>query len=79
LNQLIKVLDFQYKHISEALAALAAMQGECAKTEDEFNQEILEYANRIGAANIPYKYMKYSSHVIPKLSPEGEITLELTE
>ena len=77
LEQLIKVINYQANYINEAYEALQAMHLELDHTENNFDLVLLDYAKRIGAENVPYKYMQYSKLVVPMMSKEGKIILEI--
>lgn len=77
MNQVIKLLDMQHAHIKEQYAKLRAMEAECGRTEQKYNQLLIDYAERKGAENVSLKYMNYGSNIKTTLNPEGGITLEI--
>jgi len=71
LDGKIKMLRLQFKHIREAQKELSKMQQECSRTEDEYDELLVELANRVGCSNVHYKYLKYSKRAKPVIDGDS--------
>lgn len=73
-----KLLRFHFKNIKAAQEKLSQLHVICNAIEDEYDEILKEYADRIGVENVAYKYMEYSKHVKPVSTKDG-IVLEFDE
>ena len=77
LDNMAKLLRFHFKNIKETQAILAEHQLRCAKTEDDYDDMLKAYADRVGVENVETKYMNYGSHVKPVTTDNGiELIIE---
>jgi hypothetical protein len=71
LDNIQKFLRYQFKCIKEQMEELSNMQRECAKTEDSYDELLVEYAARVGVTNVNKRYMDYSKRVEPVITDDG--------
>jgi hypothetical protein len=71
LDNIQKFLRYQFKCIKEQMTELSNMQRECAKTEDSYDELLMEYSQRVGVTNVDKKYMDYSKRVEPVITDDG--------
>lgn len=66
LKNLRKQLRFHQKNIENTLEILSEHQLRCAKTEDDYDDQLVAYADRIGLENVKTEYINYGSHISVK-------------
>lgn len=65
LKQSQKLLRYHHEQIKKTMAILAEHQLRCAKTEDDYDDMLKAFADRVGVENVSITHMNYGSHVKP--------------
>lgn len=75
LERLMHTLDEIYAHIQDVNSGLDKMESESQRVEEAFDSVLKEYADQVGADNIPVEYLNYSSFAIPVIKDNGDMEL----